>query len=810
MTARRNSITSSASRLRVSSGSGIPRPQAGARDSRVGNPGESGKLATQISPMKLLQMSTVRGATQSTFNPFTGETTSQPQRPPSRHSNVGGQLARGTSCESTKENMAPPDAEEYETQRKRIEELRAELATLRYSMNNQAQERDLEKLQHEAELREAQRRAEEDFKARQVAETERSRVQRQLDAAQAELAAMRTAMAEDKAALEKKLREATEMARRLEERVEDLEVEKSDGERAAAKQIRDLQDELAARARLAEEAEQEQARKEEATRQLADQLSQKEAVIDQQQAEILRLRARTGDAETMAIVRRELADQVAHIRQLEATNREQLAELKHLRQVSRAVEVVEEEKRSLQRRLDAAAQLEAELEEARLQRRRLEDERLEWTSYLKTTAAAAGTDGGDLEFSSPADLARALVAERLNSASLLERLGALQPAIAERDGVIRSLEEDKARLASQLAQMKQTGAGASSAAADRARQRLERQRQLAVKEAEYLRAQLKTFDVEDATFQPENFDQARVQRINELETLVDQYRVEQLQLHEQLTALESSSASTRGEGSVPAPGDAVSKKRPAADDENGVVDGASTQFGQLSRKNRALQDSLAALQAKHRLVVAELEATRAQLSALQTTSKTRILSLRSNPTDDYARVKQATIDELRTAYEELLATTLGKSPAAMVPESTLAVARRETEAARAETASAKKSAQRLKEVWAAKSAEFKAAVDSMLGWSVAFLPNGRMRVESAFYPSLTDEHERSIVFDGEQGTMKVAGGPRSAFAARIEDQIQFWVREKGCIPGFLAALTLEFYDEWSRREGGDQTERLPS
>jgi mitotic spindle assembly checkpoint protein MAD1 len=126
----------------------------------------------------------------------------------------------------------------------------------------------------------------------------------------------------------------------------------------------------------------------------------------------------------------------------------------------------------------------------------------------------------------------------------------------------------------------------------------------------------------------------------------------------------------------------------------------------------------------------------------------------------------------------------------------------EVEDARAEAASAHKTSRRLKEVWAAKSGEFKEAIFSTLGWTVTFIPNGKMRVESVYHPSESDEHENSIVFDGERGTMKVGGGPRSAFAQRIDDQIRFWVREKGCIPGFLAALTLEFYEEQHARAVG--------
>lgn len=45
------------------------------------------------------------------------------------------------------------------------------------------------------------------------------------------------------------------------------------------------------------------------------------------------------------------------------------------------------------------------------------------------------------------------------------------------------------------------------------------------------------------------------------------------------------------------------------------------------------------------------------------------------------------------------------------------------------------------------------------------------------------------------GTMKVSGGPKSAFAMKIRDQIKFWVTERSEIPLLLAALTMEFYEE---------------
>jgi hypothetical protein len=61
-----------------------------------------------------------------------------------------------------------------------------------------------------------------------------------------------------------------------------------------------------------------------------------------------------------------------------------------------------------------------------------------------------------------------------------------------------------------------------------------------------------------------------------------------------------------------------------------------------------------------------------------------------------------------------------------------------------------------------------------------------------------DEEEGSsfILFDGEQGTMKVSGGPQSQFAKEIRGLIEFWVDGRGQVPCLLAAMTLEFYERY--------------
>ncbi|KAJ4120070.1 coiled-coil domain-containing protein mad1 [Fusarium equiseti] len=747
---RRSSMTNN--RFRAST-SNIDRPQTTLRQSRI---------------------SSFRASTQPSYNLFTGE--SNLPRPASRQSHAP-ESVRAGSQESHKENMAPPDADEYEKYRRQIEALKAEIGTLEYRLQTTEQEKEIALSTNNGKLEQARRREQDEAQQRQAAEAEREKAVEQAEALRRELEDVKESVEEDKKKLERKARDAEDEARLLQDQLEDLSAAKDEAARIADRKVTDMEMQIAAAQKTVKEFEQENEQRENILQQTQAQLAEKDGQIADLEADVLRLKAQSGDAETMDIIRQELSEQVQHIRNLESTNRDQLSELKHLRALSKAVEVVEEEKRSLQRKLEYAETIEAELAEARIQRQRLEDERLAWSAYLENAAEADAS-----EFDSPEAVARALVEERLNNASFVEKVGALQAEMSAAQNTIQSLNEEKTQLKSEVEKAK----GAASANnADKARVRLERQRAMAVKEVEYLRAQLKTYDVEDETLQPEQFDQARAQRVQELEELVDQYKKEVQTLHAELSSLEPSTTGT--------PQPVTGSKRSRAED-----DSTQEQLGQLTRKKRKLEEELTKAQNKIALLEKDVSTSREQLKAAKQSTQTRVLSLKSNPTSDFEAIKRSTLEALKKENEDLLATLRGKSSTSMIPTSVLSAMEREITAAKSETASAEKRTRRLKEVWGSKSQEFKEAIFSTLGWTVTFIPNGKMRVESTFYPSQTDEHENSIVFDGERGTMKVGGGPRSDFARRISDQIGFWVREKGCIPGFLAALTLEFYEEHSK------------
>ena len=574
--------------------------------------------------------------------------------------------------------------------------------------------------------------------------------------------------------LEKRLRTAQEESRAAKEEAEEVQTEFSSLERQHKHQLQEIESKQSTLQKTLSDLRDDLANKDSALHNTQERLAQRESETGNLESEILRLKAQTGDADTLAVIKRELSEQVAHIRRLESTNREQNAELKHFRRIYKAVEVVEEEKRALETKVRQVEDMAKQLREAQLQRQILEDERRSWTSYLENEG---GT--GKVEFDSPEDMARALVKERLENASLVERIGAVQPELLEKDEIIKSLEEERSKIQSEMEKLRASGVSAGD---NRAKMRLERQRALAVKEVEYLREQLRTFDSEEQTYHSENqFDEQKSKRIGDLENLVDQHRNELQALNKELSTLEKS---------TPAPPQSPFK-RPREDDPE------DHQLGQLSRKNRKLQDSLSSLQSTYALLQNEHAALQTQISSLQHSAKTRILSLRSNPTGNTEAIKQSTLTTLRQENKDLLAQLESRydpQGTKTVPISTLESKSMEMQELEQTVADRDKRMLRLKQIWASKSLEFREAVFSLLGWKMDFRPNGKFAL-SLHTGNSGDEVEECLVFDGEHGTMKVAGGPESAFALEVRPLIKQWVEGRGYIPGLMASILLSKIDD---------------
>ncbi|CAG7916538.1 unnamed protein product [Penicillium olsonii] len=683
------------------------------------------------------------------------------------------------------------------------EELRVQLSTLKYELENVKQERELETLRHEKELRDVQLKADADFRKAQAAESSSNRANHKSDSLAKELKEVQDQALNEKLGFERKIRGLQDDNQNLQEEFNDNQAQLSDQERQFKYQINELETVRASLQKTIEEFQTDLQNARTLHETTQSKLTQREAEVAELEAENIRLKAEGTDAEALTVLKRELSEQVNHIRELETTNRDQTTELRHLRKVSKNVEVVEEQKKSVENQLQLMKGVEAELNTLQIQKQVLEDERASWATLLQENDQPA-------EFDSPDAIVRTLVESRIEIATLMDRLGSVDANIVEKDEAIKSLENEKIALRQELENLRAAGtaaAGGSGAMEAKLRARLERQRALAVKEVEYLRDQLKTFDAEEVTMNGDQvqFDEQKSLQITQLQSLVDEYRVEIQNLHDQLSKQEepkNEQPKTKG------------VKRPLSPADS---DAESERLAVLTRKNRKLQENLTKFDQAAALARRELEAAKSQIKSLKSKSRTRVLELRDNPTAQTEQIKMATLTTLQSENRDLLAQLRGeKVNAKVVSINAVDSIKLEMQEMERTVADKEKRMRRLKEIWTAKSSEFREAVASLLGFKLDFLPNGRVRVTSMFHLSSAYRHgdsdapsdsgpgsmgngeENSIVFDGENGTMKISGGPNSLFAMEIKPLIKFWVEERKDIPCFLAAMTLDFYDKTTR------------
>ena len=273
--------------------------------------------------------------------------------------------------------------------------MRAQINTLLYEIESFKQEREYTNLRHEKELRDAQSKADADFKRAQVrhissrcrteltlewqfSESSKHVASHKYEALSKELEEVRNQATNQRSHSDKKLRALQEENRSLQEDVEEAQREASSLDRRYKYQLQEIESKHATLETTVKDLGADLENKSSVLRITQERLSQRETEVGHLESEVLRLKAQTGDTETLAVIKRELSDQVTHIRKLEGTNREQTAELRHYRRIHKAVEIVEEEKRVLESKRGLMEDLQHELREEQLRRQILEDEKKTW------------------------------------------------------------------------------------------------------------------------------------------------------------------------------------------------------------------------------------------------------------------------------------------------------------------------------------------------------------------------------------------------------------------------------------------------
>ncbi|GAW01046.1 MAD-domain-containing protein [Lentinula edodes] len=204
---------------------------------------------------------------------------------------------------------------------------------------------------------------------------------------------------------------------------------------------------------------------------------------------------------------------------------------------------------------------------------------------------------------------------------------------------------------------------------------------------------------------------------------------------------------------------------------------------------------------------------------------TRVLEMKDNPHAEWEMSHTAVLERLKGENQALLKrlidieavlkeagaaqasqaseTKSDVSVSTLVPRESLDIAVKDKEDLEDVLKQKEKRLLRLQQVFKAKSAEFREAIESIMGVKLAFYPNGQVRVTSLF------DLNASFVF-GPDKTVKVSsqtepngmnmqlvatgeGGPQD-----LPDLMRYWIETEACIPGFLASITLECYESSKR------------
>lgn len=238
--------------------------------------------------------------------------------------------------------------------------------------------------------------------------------------------------------------------------------------------------------------------------------------------ELRTLKESSGDAE---ILQRELSgshprckqhvnklEATKYVSQLEATSRKQVHELEQLRPLASKAAINVEKIHTLETQLSLMEDLRKRATEMEIELTLLRKEKEAWNTFLETNE---GTHR-------PEEISRDLHRERAARKLDQERLQTYESELTDSRTRLQTLEHTVDTLNSQV-QNKQD----QLTRTERRYERIERQKNLAQREVQFLKEQLKTYDSEETVFfNSANIDAQKLARIEGLEKLVQQYKSE--------------------------------------------------------------------------------------------------------------------------------------------------------------------------------------------------------------------------------------------------------------------------------------------
>ncbi|KAJ7481691.1 spindle assembly checkpoint component Mad1 [Mycena latifolia] len=494
----------------------------------------------------------------------------------------------------------------------------------------------------------------------------------------------------------------------------------------------------------------------------------------------------------MAVVREELHRQASYLRTLEATNARLTTELAVLRERHTSIEVLREEKRGLERKLqplealrERVVKLEAQVEAGR-------QERETWARNQEISGASTSTP--------PVSLTQNLAALRLQHAQLLEDHGATSALLRTKEAELADAERRVVDAQDTIERLEsEVGLLADKAA------RCEQRASLVDREVGFMKALLSSYSLEEANKEPAGApvdgSSARAEQIQQLEALLEEYKAANTRLSQQVND------AARRE-----PAEVAEARVRELDAERAARSAAQEALDVSLAEAKAQQETIDRLEQELFELSGEIAGGRHVPPGVRVLSfvDTPELLLRDAP--QAREAETARVREENAALLQRIAAlqaggaradeSAGESEGEhLVPRESWDAVCKERDELQKVVRQKETRLKRLQEVFASKAEEFKESIAALLGVKLAFFPSGQVRVTSLY------DLDATFVFKpaaGGGGNMQLVahgeGGPED-----LPSMMTYWVGTEQCIPGFLASVTLEVYDRWKRERAGEGT-----
>ncbi|KAL3229636.1 Spindle assembly checkpoint component MAD1 [Nakaseomyces bracarensis] len=470
----------------------------------------------------------------------------------------------------------------------------------------------------------------------------------------------------------------------------------------------------------------------------------------------------TEDFRNLATLNEIITTQVQYALDLEKSNKKQEEELNRLKSLKESATFWQSENEHLQKRINELEDIEQSYNEAQIEILELKANISEWDRFLKDRV----DHDQDIPDYTPSDFVRDYEILKKDFDMVSEEYNHLQKEFQ----MVKVLNDELAMERNQILNLKNEYER-NIINLEKLNYELEQQKILSFEECKLLRKELEA--ARKSTNTEDNKDN------KDYEGLIDEYKNQTKDLTNELKRMNDELIQSNRES------DSQNKKRKLK-----TVDSVTVNF---SQKLNSMQIENSNLQKEINKLKSIIEILENKIKALKSNKekRIRILQQRDSPLLKIQFARKRELDLLREENKELLmlienVTEHKDHKIDTIPLSAYKTLEIQNQQSKDSIVTGEKRLSRLKQIYNKKSLEFIDIVNSMLGFRLEFMQDGRVKIYSCYRP------DKYLIANLLENTLK---SNLDSILSDWDDLLNLWVVERGQLPCFLATITLRLWEQ---------------